>query len=182
VGMSIEEVAAYEGIELRYEVAKRVGGVSMIDYLPIEPYFESLVEDGLEILAREPSFIRSVERYVLIVQDYKEQGVLVSKEQTFWHEFYHLGWSEDMPPYDPRIDEYITYGVRYRKDERHADLFAASVLIDRIAPFDSARSISLRSGITPRLAQLAIDVELHKRLFSRDWTPVYENVQSNSQP
>lgn len=177
-GMSIEEVIEYEGIRLLMsdEKPKTVGGFSKVLFMPKELYFESLVHDDLEIESRWPRLLIRIP-FITLVKQYERHGERVSFEQGFWHEYFHLGWSENLEPYDPRKHEWITHGVLDAQDEKRADLFSAAVLIDRIYPIDTPLSLSKRCNITRSLSERAIQLDQMKRLFSRDWTPVYASIE-----
>lgn len=174
-GMSIEDVARNESIILQIVSFAELhrGGISV--FQPVDTFyvFESLVDDDCFIESRYP-LARSTIKLITLAYDYVRDGEHIAIEQIFWHEYYHMNWSPELAPYDPDAHEYATHGVLDAQDENRADLFAAAVLIDDMHSFDTPHSLAARCNITLSLAERALHLEHNKRLFSRDWTPVYQ--------
>jgi hypothetical protein len=174
-GRSIEEVARQESIILQiasYAELKR-GGISICQAIDTFYVFESLVDPDRFIESRYPAFESTI-KLIAIAHDHIRDAEAISLDEIFWHEYFHLNWSPELEPFDPAKHEYTTHGVLDKQDEARADLFAASVLIDRVEPWDDARSIMQKFDVSHLLASLALRIEHNKHLFSRDWTPVYE--------
>jgi hypothetical protein len=173
-GWTPAEVAAREQIELHMLEREGVylGGAAMREQIGTAPLlFPSIADEATIIRSRERAALW--ERIIVIFAGYKRGGERVSLEEAFWHEYFHLHWSDVLEPYDSMKHEYITHGVLHQQDEHRADLFAAGVLIDHIDRRDTPATISARCGITQWLASLALNTEHRKHLFSRDWTPRY---------
>jgi hypothetical protein len=179
--MSIEEVACNESIILQvasYSDVKR-GGISICQEIETCYVFESLVDDGRFIEARYPAVPAGL-KLIVLADDYYRDGELISLEEIFWHEYFHMNWSPELQPFDPDKHEWLTHGVLDKQDEHRADLFAASVMIDHVRPGDTTRSLIKRYNVSSLLATLSLRIERNKRLFSREWTPVYATAESTS--
>ena len=166
-GYSIKEVARAESIILEFVTYRQIqrGGLCVAQDLDTTYLFESLAIPGRLIEARYPA-VRTRLQLIAVAKDYYRGEEKVTPEEIFWHEYYHLNWSPELLPYDPDIHDAATHGVMDRKDERRADLFAASVLL--------AGSSDLFS-LSTRLRKIVTEVERSQRLFSRCWRPVYSD-------
>ena len=164
-GYSIKEVARAESIILEFVTYKQIqrGGLCVAQELESTYLFESLAVPGRLIEARYPA-VKTRLQLIAVAKDYYRGEEKVTPEEIFWHEYYHLRWSPELAPYDPDIHDAATHGVMDKKDERRADLFAASVLL--------AESSDLFT-LSTRLREIVTEVEMSKQLFSRDWCPVY---------
>jgi hypothetical protein len=182
-GRSIKEVARDGSIILRFVSSGEIkrGGMCIYQSVETSYLFESLVDEGRLIEARYPAVPSGI-KLIAIANDYEREGERISLEEIFWHEYFHIHWSPELPPYDPDKHEWSTHGVLDKQDEHRADLFAASVLIDRITEWDDASTIAERCHVSLRLAGLSLHLDRRKGLFSRDWTPEYKASRSISQP
>jgi hypothetical protein len=172
--MSIEEVARNESIILRiasFAEMKR-GGISICQEVETSYLFESLVDAERFIEARYPA-VKSRLKLIAIAQDYVRGGERISLEEIFWHEYFHMNWSPELEPFDPDKHEWSTHGVLDTQDEHRADLFAASVLIDRLEKGATTKDITGGYNVSCKLAHLALQADHRKRLFSRVWAPTY---------
>jgi hypothetical protein len=148
------------------------GGVSIRQQIETSYLFESLVEPGRLVESRYPAAPARL-KLVMLADDYIREGEHLSVEEIFWHEYFHINWSPELAPFDSDKHEWSTHGVLDHQDEHRADLFAAGVMIDQIDADDTADSIADRCEISLRLASLALRIERRKKLFSREWRPVY---------
>ena len=165
--LPIEEVAEAESISLAITSFQelRRGGLAVRQPVETSYLFESSVEPGRLIEARYP-VAHSTIKMIAVAEDYRRDDESISMEEIFWHEYFHLNWSAELPPYDPTVHEWSTHGVLDHQDERRADLFALAGLLD-----DDVVS----SRVSKRLRKLAIEVESKRRLLSRSWEPIYAN-------
>lgn len=177
LGRTIEEVAEAEGIMLRIEQRSRskFGGVAVSEPGITLRTFISVANSQVLLLNRF-EFEKCYRQYIILVEGYERGGSQVSLQESFWHEYYHLGWTNDVrAAYDVASDDYLTRGVMYRREEDRADLFAAGVLIDRIEPWDTPTSIAKRCGITRWLANFAIEEHRKSGCFDQTRVTKYDS-------
>jgi hypothetical protein len=173
-GWPIEEVARHESIILQIASVREMkrGGMSICQSVETSYLFASLVDEDRLIESRYPAAHSGIQ-LIALAHDYVSEGEHISLEEIFWHEYFHMNWSLELEPFNPDKHEYSTHGVLDIKDEQHADLFAASVLIDRVEPWENTNAISRSYNVSLKLASIALQAEQRKRLFSREWTPMY---------
>jgi hypothetical protein len=110
-------------------------------------YTEILEEHGERV---------AVDSIVMNPKYKNSDGELVSEEQIFWHEFYHLWYSPSRIDTVADFYEYSTHNVLHSQEERRAEEFTAAVLIHSIGARDTIASIQERYGITSALAEIGL--------------------------